>query len=437
LKIFEFSRKQSAAILAALVVKTLLTVFVFPVSPQSDFGSWVYGAESIMSWIQSGRIPAMDVFSVYLGQVGFLAPFFAVWQALPIAHPTITRALSQPYSAEGYLLIFLMKSPIILFDFFAGVLVSLIARASTAKPIALKAFFVWYLNPYPTYLMEYQGTYDIVSTVFVLLSLLLAMRKRPITAGLSISIATLMRLYPALALPALVLYALMKQSKRAALVLSASFFGPILSALFVEMLSLGSFAALVTTLGKITTISPWLLDFAGMPIIPFLTLTPFLIVVQVYLAGRFWRGEMLSATNLLLSSLLVLLVASYHHSYHLIWLLPLLTVYYVASDDSTVLFALFFVTAYLYELGYNAPSSNLLTRLQPLFAGLFVGVKASYLLKLNIHAIVPKIAATNQFKATRSAVSQKFFRLGKSLDVQKRLLFSRPNRKQPTLKAWS
>jgi hypothetical protein len=65
----------------------------------------------------------------------------------------------------------------------------------------------------------------------------------------------------------------------------------------------------------------------------------------------------------------------------------LLTVYYVASDDSTVLFALFFVTAYLYELGYSAPSSYLLTRLEPLFAGLFVGVKAWYLLKINRHAI--------------------------------------------------
>jgi hypothetical protein len=388
--LFGFARKQTIIILVALAFKALLTVFALPLSPQSDFANWVYTTADAMSWIQMGRLPSISRFGVYTGQAIFLAPFFAAWQALPVTHPTIAQALSQPYSAEGYLLIFFMKSPIILFDFFAGLMVSLIAQATTAKPIALKAFFLWYLNPYPFYLMEYTGTYDVVSTAFVLLSVLLAMRKKPIGAGLSVSIATFLRLYPALILPFLVLHSLMRASKRTALELLASFFVPAVAALFSEMLNVGSAAAVVTAILQIPVQSPWVLYFAGIPILPFLTLTPFLLLVQLYLAARYWDA-MFSPSNLVLSSLLALLVASYHHPYHLTWLLPLLTVYYVVNEDSTLLFALFFVTAYLYGLGYYAPDSPLLISLEPLFAGLFVGVKAWYLLKLNLHAMRPQI----------------------------------------------
>jgi hypothetical protein len=383
-----FSRKQVALAVAILVVKMFLTVFVFQVY-SADFVNWTNSARKVLLSVQTGSILSIAELGVYTGQAIFLAPFLAAWYALPFPHPAVTQALSRPFFFERYSLIFLTKLPIILFDLLAGLMVSLIAKVASGRTLAPKAFFLWYLNPVPFYLMEYLGTFDVVSTAFVLIAVLMTMRKRLIRAGLSLSIATLLRVYPAFILPFLTLHALEKTSRRAIAEFLASYFAPVAAVLFGQTLVTGSFEGLVGTITQVLARQPWLFDFAGIPILPFLTFMPFLLVVQFHLSRRYWAAENLSPMNLVLCCLLVILLSTYHHPYHLTWLLPLLTAYYVVNRDSTVLFVFFFFSAYLFSLGYSSFSP--LASYQPLFAGLFVGAKAVYLLRLNLHGMRPHV----------------------------------------------
>jgi hypothetical protein len=384
LEIVSFSRKQVALIVAAVMIKAFITVFVFQVySP--DFVHWVGLAGNALFSIQKGNIPSIADMGVYTGQAIFLAPFLAAWYALPFAHPPIPDLLTQPFFVERYSLIFLMKLPIILFDLLAGLIVSIIVKPATGRTLAAKAFFIWYFNPVPFYLMEYLGTFDIVSTAFVLLAVLMAMKKKMVGAGLSLLIATLLRIYPLFILPFLALQPAKKMSGRASLELLLSYFGPIAAALLSQTFITGSLEPLVSTITQVLARQSYLLDFVGIPILPFLTFMPFLLIVQFHISRRYWAAENLSPMNLVLCCLLVILLSTYHHPYHLTWLLPLLTAYYVVNRDSMVLFVFFFFSAYLYSLGYYSYSS--LASYQPLFAGLFVGAKAVYFLRLNLRGM--------------------------------------------------
>jgi hypothetical protein len=391
LEFLALSRKQVGLVAAVLAIKTVLTVFVFQVF-SNDFVNWTNLARNVLLTLQTGSIPSIAELGAYTGQAMFLAPFLAAWYALPFPHPSIAQALSKSFFSEHYSLIFLMKLPLIVFDLLAGLVVSLIAKASNEGTLAAKAFFVWYLNPIPFYLMEYLGTFDIVSTVFVLLAVLMAMRKKLIRAGSCLSIATLLRIYPVLILPFLALQSLKKASTRATVEFLASYFAPIAAVLFAQALITGSLEGMIVTLAQVLTKQPWLLDFAGMPILPFLALMPFLLAVQFHLSRRYWAAENLSPMNLALCSLLIILLSTYHQPYHLAWLLPLLTAYYVVNRDSTGLFVFFFLSAYLYSLGHYSAFS--LGSYQPLFAGLFVGANAVYLLRINLHGMRPRTLRT-------------------------------------------
>ena len=383
-----FSNKITIAIAVIFLLKTIATVFIVPVSTSSDFGNWVYLASDMYSQLVSGVVPSIEWAGVYAGMGLFLAPFYGAWRILPISHPTIAQALNSQLLAERVPLVFFMKLPIILFDLFAGLVIASIARNISPRNVSAKAFFVWYLNPYAFYLMEYMGmgTFDIVPTAIVLVSVLFAMRRKWTAAGFSLAVAALLRLYPIIAFPAFLFYVYRRHLTRATIQLCVSFAFVMLTAVLVQGLALGSLNAVLNSIINMLYKAPWLGLFYVFPINDYLTYTPIIVAAQIYLIAALWKTHNNSIAYSVLASLLALLLASYHQPYHFIWVVPLLSLYFAINEDSTFLFSTIFVGAFLASLGYDTTNSTLII-LQPLFAATFYGAKAAYLMRINWQAI--------------------------------------------------
>ena len=377
-----FSKKTTIAIAAVFLLKTIITVFILPLHDPA----WIYVASRAWASIQNGVLPSITDMGVYTGMGIFLAPFFAAWSALPIAHPPLTEVLNAPLTTAGYMLVFLMELPIILFDLFAGLLISSIARTISSRTVAAKAFFVWYLNPYAFYLMEYSGTIDIVPTTIVLVSVLFAMRRKWTAAGLSMSVASLLRLFPIIAFPAFLFYVYRRHLTRAAIRLCVSFTFVMLTAVLVQGLALGSLNAVLDAIINLPSKQPWLSLFSAFPINDYLTYTPIIVAAQIYLIAALWKTHNNSIAYSVLASLLALMLASYHQPYHFMWVMPLLSLYHAINEDSSFLFSTIFVGAFLASLGFDTTNSTLII-FQPLFAATFYGAKAAYLIRINWQAI--------------------------------------------------
>ena len=375
-----FSKRSWILITIAFAIKTLVTTMIPGVSP--DFTNWIQLAQDVSDQIQAGMIPQLGRFGAYTFMGVFLVPFFLAWSALPIAHPAFAAGLlSQPFSIEKYSLISMMKLPIILCDFFTGIMISIISRKFNSG-VAAKAFWIWYLNPYTAFLMEYHGTFDIVPTFLLLGACYLGLQRRWLGSGFLLSISGMMRFFPLFAFPFFALYALRQKSKRATADFLVSFGVPIVLAFAAQAAVIGSVTGLIDVIFDVPFRQPWLLTFIGFPLSSFVNLTLFLLPIQIYLVARFWKSEGWLVDSALVATL-ILLVSSYHEWYHVTWVLPLLTIYYVVNNDWALLYVLIFITSFLTFLGYN-PTDLTFAYLQPLFAGLFYGVKSVYLLRVNL-----------------------------------------------------
>jgi hypothetical protein len=378
-----FSKRSWFLIATALAIKTLATITI-PVGTGGDFRNWIHLTQLMSGQIQAGMVPPIGEYGAYTFMGLFLVPFFLAWSALPIAHPACAACLlSPPFSIENYSLIFMLKLPIILCDFFTGIMISIISSRFKSG-VAAKAFWIWYLNPYTTFLIELLGTIDIIPTFVLLCACYLGLRRRWFGSGFLLSISSVMRFFPLFAFPFLALYALREKSKRGIIMVLFSFALPILAVISVEGRVIGSFGGLVDVIWSVITNQPWLLVFLGFSLSSFVNLTPFLLIIQIYIVARYWKSQA-SLVDLVLVGVLVLLVASYHQPYDVTWVLPLITIYYVVNSDWTILYTLLIITSCLYYIGFNIPDLTLYY-LQPLFAGLFYGVKGVYLLRVNVKA---------------------------------------------------
>jgi len=375
-----FSKRSWILITIAFAIKTLVTTMIPGVSP--DFTNWIQLAQDVSDQIQAGMIPQLGRFGAYTFMGVFLVPFFLAWSAFPIAHPAFAAGLlSQPFSIEKYSLIFMMKLPIILCDFFTGLMISMISRKFNSG-VAAKAFWIWYLNPYTTFLMEYYGTFDIVPTLILLGASYLGLQRKWVGSGFLLSISSMLRFFPLFAFPFFALYALRQKSKRATADFLVSFFVPIVLILAAQAVVIGSVTGLIGVMFDVPFRQPWLLTFIGFPLSSFVNLTLFLLAIQIYLVARFWKSKAWLVDSALVATL-ILLLSSYHEPYHFTWVLPLLTIYYVLNSDWALLYALVFVTSFLSTMTFW-PTDLTTAYLQPLLGGLFYGVKSVYLLRVNL-----------------------------------------------------
>ncbi len=368
-------------------LKLLLSVFFTPVC--CDFVNWTYTAAFFFNDLSRGALPA-TLIDPYAGINLILSLFFAIWTVLPMPHPSLYTFIGYNYfflpSTSAYLLVMIMKLPILLFDLMTGLLAYRIVRWTTgSSSMAAGAFFLWYLNPYNYYLIIWgnAGTFDIIPAAVVLMAVLFANNRRWASAGISLSAATILRIFPIILFPFFMIYAL-RGGYRASARFIFTFLGLLGLAILAPAFLTGSLSTLANSILSIPVATPWVLTYyTGIPLVAFLSLTAFALLVQLYIVVRYWRTSV-PLTDWILVALLAFLTVTYHEPYHFVWALPLLSIYCAVNRSALPLFVLTCLSAFLSNLGFDAPVTSLLFVLEPLLAGLFYGVKATYLLKVNL-----------------------------------------------------
>ena len=396
---FGLSRRWTGVVLVVAVVKILLSAFA-TVPP--DFQNFVQMAGYDFVSLSHGTFP---FHGAYTGMGLLLAPFYGLWLSLPISHE------------NELILILVMKAPIIVFDFLAGALIYLIiAAAAKSSSYAMKGFLIWYLNPYNILLIIMWGSVDIIPAVFLLLTILLGYRRKWSLAGLSLAVASILRLFPILLFPAVLLHVL-TQGRKATSIFASSFLAPLVAAFAILITILGSVQAVVSTFANLALLQPFLIFF-GYPLLPdvsfnyTLRLGLLLFALQLYVMMRFWKTLSTSFLNPLLAFLLILFAATPQQIYHFNWVTPLLTLDYVLSNRHPRLYTLLFVSVFLSWLSgvglptptgpvlllplYNqglSMASELFSTLSPtlntshiLFSGIFVGLLVCFLISLNVRS---------------------------------------------------
>lgn len=381
----------------------MLVILLTPIVGNSDFFNWVALARDVYVGLGNGNLTPVGV-SAYTGLGYMLSPFYALWALLPIHHPTLEEMIGA-HSAEATSLTLIMKLPILVFDLLAGILIFHLIRLVTGSvQKGGLAFLAWYLNPYNAYWTVFFGGYDIIPTVLLIAAVVFGSQKRWFWSGILLSLAGVLRLFPFLLIPFFILHS-SKDGTRAILRLLVSLLAPVVIAFAALGYAVGSYSTLWSALIAAPRQEPWLLKYYGVSITSDLfKLTPFLLIVQLYLARRFWTNTSFSLMHLTTASLLVLLLSSIGYGggtagvgYHLIWLSPFLSAYYSVSRGARWLFILTFISASLYpvlpETLYRPP---VLPLFEPLFAGWLYGFKAAYLLQLNLEgAEIPQVLSVD------------------------------------------
>jgi hypothetical protein len=395
-KMLGFSRKLVVFVIIVCAFKVSGTIFVpfyTHVYWGDDFYNWVSGAHFVLVGLNEGRLPSLVTTGAYTGLMLLLAPFFWLWTVLPISHPSLAEMAAAPSTGE-YLLVLIMKIPIIACDLFAGFLTALLVqRATHSERAARNAFLLWYLNPFNVYWMYYFGGFDVVPTTVVLLAALFGSSKQWYRSGFCMAVAGLLRLFPFLMLPFFLVFAY-RDKPQSATKLLFSFLAPVFFALLSEVSSLGSFDRMLASVVNVPLSENWLLAYYGYSITPGLfRLTAFLLAVQLYLMWRYWRSDVgRSLVHFSIVPLLVLSATSYAMPYHFIWVSPFLTAYYMMEKDRLQLFVLTFLFGSLFVAAFT--SRQPLYPFLPLLAGFFYGTQGAYLVKLNVGAMRPQLRRT-------------------------------------------
>ena len=230
------SRKWITITVAATILKAVLGTLAML---SGDFFHFIQLAQQALTGLNQGHMLSFDV---YTGLGILLAPFFAAWSALLVPHEPLTGIIGEFYfrpSMEGFLLVFLMKLPILISDFAAGALVFLLVKNVTKSvENGSRAFLMWYLNPFNIFIIEIWGAYDVIPAALLIASVLFAHKRMWRATGLCLSLATLLRVFPILLTPVFLLGS-GRESRTSLAKFVGSYFSPLLAALLAVVIQLG------------------------------------------------------------------------------------------------------------------------------------------------------------------------------------------------------
>ena len=392
---FPLSRKWIAVVILATGIKLGLILMSPAATGWGDFYNWVLNAQKVILLVNGGHVSLLLRMGAYLGLSVLISPLFWLWTLLPVQHLAVTQIAAHPSLSYSFLLV--LKLPLLAFDLATGLLVKKLVQIHNPTLSGNNAFLAWYLNPYNWVWLYWYSTYDIIPTAIVTLSVLVALKGRWLRSGLCLSIAFLLRLFPIFIFPFFLVFA-NKASRRSVLRVAAGFGIPIVLVLIGISIASGSIVNVTELIATTALRQSWLLDFYGFSVTDSsISLTPFLLLVQLYLV-LMWANKDYSLMHGTLASLLATFVASYHHGYHFLWTTPFLTSYADIDRTTIQLYALTYFCAFLSPITYEG---GVIAVLDPYYhplwalglaitAGAFVACKAFYLLRINFIGILEK-----------------------------------------------
>ena len=348
------SRLFPIAVLTALPIKCILAA----ITPESvDFTNIATGA----SWVVENQIILQGP---YTFSVNFISLFYRLWLLIPVDHQWIYSGQTFIPSSAAYLLVFLLKIPLIIFDVLTGFLIyRLVYSLSRNQNTAALGAAVWLLNPYLTIIIEMDGTMDIIGTFFTFLSCYLFVRGRYSTSGVLLAVATMARFFPIALIPFFGL-ALVREGKRRNLyTMIVSYLAPLALVAAVLLARFGT-----TFLEMIYSIPAggnreftWFLGFrpntsstSGAE----LSSVAFVCALVALLMLRIWKYDRRLILDVILIGLITYVGFSHFNRYYTIWVIPFLTLDLAMHKDGlyrkayAALFTLFFVSAFIYNFAY-------------------------------------------------------------------------------------
>ena len=340
--------------LTALTIKCALSA----ITPESvDFTGIAWGVLSAANNRSILQGP-------YTFSVNFISLFYRLWLILPADHQWIYSGSTFIPSSSAYLLVFMLKIPLIIFDMLTGLLIyRLVLSLSRNQSAAAFGAAVWLLNPYLTIIIEMDGTVDIIATFLTFLSCYLFVRGRYSISGVSLAIATMARFYP-IALAPFFGFALVREGKsRNLYAMIISYLAPLAFVIVVLLVRFGKgFLEMIYSLpaGGNREFA-WFLGFtanASSTSGAELSSVAFVCIFAALLMLRIWKYDRRLIFDVILIVLITYVGLSHFNRYYTIWLIPFLTLDLAMHRDGSysrvyaALFALFFVSAFLYNLAY-------------------------------------------------------------------------------------
>jgi hypothetical protein len=300
-----------------------------------------YAISRTLTHATQGRTP----YGVFIGAV------IAFWGTLPVDHPSILTGWTVDFFQPSfglYLLVFLLKLPLLVLDLLTGVLIYRISlNAGVSEHKAAVAFSLWFLNPYVMLTNEMWGSVEILPTfLLVLVYAFSRTRKGQIGAAFTYAAATAVKLFPVILLP---IYPAVFRARRK------------LSLMFVLAcaLGVGTYFGWVSFAGY----NPWfqlrqynlftqyfdeyVISTTGGIQVGLATIA--LILTYVLIAERWPRDERASFDGALLILLVFMAFTSWFPQ-SLIWLIPFLILDVAFGDRSIAYLIVLLSSAFFFDI---------------------------------------------------------------------------------------
>lgn len=297
----------------------------------------------------------------------FMNLFYRLWLILPVEHPPVSSFLRYNLfkpSVESFAFVAVMKLPLLLSDLATGLLIYKIVKEISDDPKAPRiAFTLWILNPLSTILIEMDGTIDIVSTCFTVLSVYAFLKRRVLISGAVLAVAAIARFWPLTVIPIYLVVLLRRGERRlrgmGKLMLGFSSIMALAVCPFVAWRGFSFIEELwlMPSKGQSVPEFTWFFGhLASTSSIPLAATSTIAVayVIHLFLIRSLWRLRDASILDGVEIPLLLFLAFSHWNRYYSIWVLPFLTVDYAVNRDKAgrriygILLAVYFICIMIY-----------------------------------------------------------------------------------------
>ncbi len=290
--------------------------------------------------------------------------FYRLWLLAPVKHVPLEQMITQPLMDPDFLVYrAFMKTPIILFDVFTGIILYKTAfTLSNSKKISYLVLMLWLFNPYVIEEVVITGEVDIFGTFFVALGTLLFLWRRYFSAGLSIGLGVLARFYPLILIPFFIL--LLRKKVQPKITFLLAVFLPIIGVLTLLSVILKMNPLWIIwrfpLRGDIYLTNEEFLWFFGYiassKVFPEIGLSIIftIYVLHILAVKKLWKTGDRAIYDASVIPLLAFFGFAFWNKYHSIWIVPFITLEYGLNRDKagkrayTILFILFFISMYIY-----------------------------------------------------------------------------------------
>jgi len=172
---------------------------------------------SFLKLVLSAVVPASNDLRDVIALLGSSRPPIGPWISLYPPLYQLTAASSQlvawylaapsAMNLNMQLTSLLFRLPIFGLDLGIAVALYYIVKKMASVFEARLASLVWFMNPYPFLSMELLGVPDVLATFFVVLVFAMLILRRPILSGVFLALGVLVKLFPILLLPTILIFA--------------------------------------------------------------------------------------------------------------------------------------------------------------------------------------------------------------------------------------